>query len=77
MTRSSRVVSALALALLLSACSTDGDTPLAPAGPALSGGQMTGGNRAEEDDTVGSTSTPDPGDSEEEERSGGQATGGN
>ena len=76
MTRSSRVVSALAIALLLSACGMDGDTPLAPAEPALSGGQLTGGNRAEEEDTAGSTSTPDPGDSEEE-RSGGQATGGN
>ena len=76
MTRSSRVVSALAIALLLSACSTDGDTPLAPAGPALSGGQLTGGNRAEEDDTAGTTSTTDPADPDED-RSGGQATGGN
>lgn len=71
-----RLIPTLAVALLLAACSTDGNAPFAPADPSFStGGHSTGGNRD------GETLTTDSDDltvqSDTTDRSGGHSTGGN
>lgn len=74
MSRSYRLISAVAVTLLLAACGQGSTSnPLAPAGPSMDGGYATGGNRTESDSTTTTTSTV-PSDTTGR---GGYATGGN
>lgn len=52
MSRSSRLITGIAVTLLLAACGQAGDPLTGPDGPSLNGGYSTGGNRAEGDSTV-------------------------
>jgi hypothetical protein len=52
MSRSSRLIPAAAIAILLAACGGTSENPIAPAGPSYDGGlPVTGGNRTPPDST--------------------------
>ncbi len=81
MRRTYRILSAVALLVVVGACGSTADTPFTPdVQPSLNGGYTTGGNRADDDtqdtgDTLGSGDTTVQSDTVG--RNGGYATGGN
>lgn len=72
MSRLSRLISALAVAFLFTACGPGASSPLAPGDPSFSGGHSTGANAHEDEETQITTVAADTTD-----RSGGHSTGGN
>lgn len=78
MSRSSRLISAVAATLLLAACGPEGGNPVLPAGPSMDGGYATGGNRTDSTTVTTTTSGPSGGTVQGDTTGrGGYATGGN
>lgn len=58
MSRLPRLITAVAVTVLLAACGTGSDNPVGPTGPSMTGGVYTGGgNNTQPDSTVTPTST--------------------
>ena len=81
MSRSSRLISAAAVTLLLAACGQGNGNPVLPEGPSMDGGYATGGNRTDTTTvaTAPSSTTEDAGATVQSDTTGrgGYATGGN
>lgn len=63
MSRLPRLITAVAVTILLAACGQAGENPVGPAGPSLDGGLLTGGGNRTEADSTSITSADAPADS--------------